>query len=151
MPLIVRSEMLKLSGGSDVIWASFCVEWYSGEMGSSGSKAHCGGASASSSSGSGRKGRSKERSKVFQSACLGSSCGSRDSTSGDHVSPSIIVHSSASLIVLFLAFSILMQFSSFVHSLTYMHFQWKMFIFFSWIVEVVLMYPFRTCFHMVSS
>ncbi|XP_061953393.1 E3 ubiquitin-protein ligase MBR1-like isoform X1 [Populus nigra] len=55
-------------------------------MGSSGSKAYCGGASASSSSGSGRKGRSKERSKVFQSACLGSSCGSRDSTSGDHVS-----------------------------------------------------------------
>ncbi|KAG5228578.1 E3 ubiquitin ligase BIG BROTHER-related [Salix suchowensis] len=53
-------------------------------MGSSGSKAYCGSASASSSSG--RKGRSKERSKVFQSACLGSSCGSRDSTSGDHVS-----------------------------------------------------------------
>jgi hypothetical protein len=26
MPLIVRSDMLKLSGGSDVIWASFCVE-----------------------------------------------------------------------------------------------------------------------------
>ncbi|CAK7355905.1 unnamed protein product [Dovyalis caffra] len=56
-------------------------------MGSSGSKAYCGGASSSSSSGSGsgRKGKSKGRSKVFQSSCLGASCGSRDSTSGDHV------------------------------------------------------------------
>ena len=93
-------------------------------MGSSGSKAYCGGASASSSSG--RKGRSKERSKVFQSACLGSSCGSRDSTSGDHVCPSVIVSSSASLILLFLAFSILMQFSSFVYSVTRMQCRYKM-------------------------
>ncbi|KAJ6944807.1 hypothetical protein NC652_009987 [Populus alba x Populus x berolinensis] len=56
-------------------------------MGSSGSKAYRGGASSSSSSssGSGRKGKSKGRSKVFQSSCLGTSCGSRDSTSGDHV------------------------------------------------------------------
>ncbi|KAJ6703801.1 RING/U-BOX SUPERFAMILY PROTEIN [Salix viminalis] len=55
-------------------------------MGSSGSKAYRGGAPSSSSSGSERKGKSKGRSKVFQSSCLGSSCGSRDSTSGDHVS-----------------------------------------------------------------
>ncbi|KAF9685652.1 hypothetical protein SADUNF_Sadunf03G0076700 [Salix dunnii] len=56
-----------------------------GEMGSSGSKEYRGGAPSSSSSGSGRKGKSKGRSKVFQSSCLGTSCGSRDSTSGDHV------------------------------------------------------------------
>lgn len=99
-------------------------------MGSSGSKAYRGGAPSSSSSGSERKGKSKGRSKVFQSSCLGSSCGSRDSTSGDHVSHSIIVPSLTSLVVLLLVFSILMQFSSFVYSLTRMQCRCKMHVFF---------------------
>jgi hypothetical protein len=108
-------------------------------MGSSGSKAYRGGASSSSSSsGSGRKGKSKGRSKVFQSSCLGTSCGSRDSTSGDRVSRSVIAPSLTYLVVLLLVFSILMQFSSSVYSLTRMQCQWKMHVFFSRIVENVL-------------
>ncbi|KAJ8754317.1 hypothetical protein K2173_002768 [Erythroxylum novogranatense] len=60
-------------------------------MGSSGSKSYCGGGSpSSSSSGSGRKGRSKG-SRVFQSYCLGSPSGSLDDGyNGDRVN--VCVH-----------------------------------------------------------
>ncbi|KAB1223087.1 Receptor homology region, transmembrane domain- and RING domain-containing protein 2 [Morella rubra] len=55
-------------------------------MGSSGSKASCGGATTSSpscSSGSTRRGRSRGH-RVFQSSCLGAVSGSRDGDKDDH-------------------------------------------------------------------